>query len=245
MRSVRGGGGRSRVVQGVRGLHRGRRQGGGGGSGTGARSSRLSVPGRRPVAMNDAMGVGNRSDIKRMLKVGNGGTVIVFKVVGAGMGLSGLRHDAPVRPARGAVMGDAFIDDRARSQMCRGGLGFGRSVSMHNVHNSRTVRTMACFVSSTVLLKVSHMHVLRKANANVLHALVHDCLKDIPKMTRCRSRRMRFNKTNVAMMSLGWCFGEVENYFWLVFSVFTLGLRGVGDGNNDKGFSCGCGCWTW
>lgn len=75
---------------------------------------------------------------------------------------------------------------------------------MHKVHKSRTLRTIACFMSSTVLMNVDHVHVLRNANANVLHSLVHRCLSAIPNMHRFTSRRMRFKNTKVAIMSLTW-----------------------------------------
>lgn len=140
--------------------------------------------------------------MKRIVRLGKGGTIIVFKLVGAGIGTSELRQTST--PGRaGAVTGTAFMDDRARSQVCRGGLGFGRSVSIQNVQNSRTIRTIACFVSSTVLMNIDHIQVLRKANSKVLHALVQRCLTAIPKITSFGSRRMRFKKTNVAMISLG------------------------------------------
>lgn len=189
------------VTQGVRGLGRGRRQGGGGGGRRGTTdSSAATAPGITPVSINRGIGVGNRADIKRMVRVDNGGTVITFKDVGAAIGLSHLRHSGTTPGARD-VTGDSFIDDRARSRVCRGGLDFGRSVSIHKVHKSRTLRTIACFVSSTVLINVSHMHVLRKAKAKVLHALVHRCLSAMPDVHRCTSRRIRFKNTKVAMMS--------------------------------------------
>lgn len=223
MRGLRGTTLRRGVTHGVRGLHRGRRHGGSGGTGRTGTPRAPITPGMHPVRTKSCIHVGKRADIKRIVRVDKGGTIIVFKLVGAGIGTRQLRQ-ASTPGTTPLSDGTAFIDDRARSQVCRGGLGFGRSVSIENVHKSRTVRTIACFVSSTVLMKIDHMHVLRNANANVLHALVQRCLTAIPKMTRFRSRRMRFNNTNVAIISLGWA---LQSFYACVqlLHVFTRGLR--------------------
>lgn len=159
------------------------------------------------VRINSAMQVGNLAAVKGMRGVGNSATATMFNNVHAGVHLGELRRTATAtrgmsgarRHGRGLT--SCNVDGRAHGAVSTRGAGFRRSLSIENVHNSRTLGTIRCFVSSTVLMKVPEIEVLRNGNGKVLQRLVHRCLDDIPGIARCTSRRIRFNNTNVAMIS--------------------------------------------
>lgn len=193
------------VTHGVTGL---RRHGRHGGRGRGTPTSGR-IFGHSIVRTNSGIHLGKRISTKAIVRIRKGRTIMTFNVVGDAIGLRRLRGIDGKRVG-GRVRGDAFIDIRATSSVRRGGLGFGRRVSIENVEKSRTLRTIACFISSTVRINTTHVHVLRKAKANVLQRLVHSCLRAIPNIHRCRSRRIRFKNTNVAIMRLRWRRASVE-----------------------------------